>query len=157
LAFGYCAITLLEIDTHDARGQRSAAFRLVVPLSRTDLGILQRADERLKPARLQDDVLIDLADDRMTRGSHSEIDSRCGAATLAGDDAQRAATRIFADQSGGAIAAPVVDDDHFQGPPVGLAEDRVERVDEASNAVVHRNHEADALHQSAAFISRYNR
>ena len=41
-------------------------------------------------------------------------------------------------------SAPIVDDDDFERTPVGLGEDRLERLAHAAGAVVHRHDEADA-------------
>ena len=116
-----------------ARSTVASAIGRVVALRGGDVGIVQRREQAAHPAGSQHDVLIDLADDRIPRGAHAGVDRGGGAAAFAGHDP--AAARSSASRRSSAddpSSLPIVDDDDFERAPVGLREDRLERLAQAA-------------------------
>src|SRR5262249_53004866 len=84
----YCRVSLRKVEAHRPRAERRAGIAYVASLRGSDVRIFELQGQRVEPARLQDDVLIDLRDERKTRRADSCVDGRRGAAPLAGDHAQ---------------------------------------------------------------------
>ena len=76
------------------RAQKPPSRRcLVVALSGGDRGIVERLDELGEPASIEDDVLIDLADDRVARLPDAGVDRGGDAAARPVDERHAAVAR----------------------------------------------------------------
>ena len=81
-------VSLLEIEAHDACRQPRAAVGDIAALRRGDSWIVERAKQMVEPAVVEHDVLVDLTDNRKTRGADARIQRRGGASAAAGDQAK---------------------------------------------------------------------
>ena len=97
-----------------------------------------------EPAALDDDVLIDLADDRVRCLANAGVDGRRGAAARAVDQLQLTRRLPLAQQRQRPIRAAVVDDDDLERPAVALREIGVEREPQHASAVQDGNDEGNA-------------
>ena len=137
-------VALLEIAAHHAGPEPRVSGGNVVALCRGYARVFERSEQRREPAVLKNDVLIDLADDRMLRFAHARIEGGGRSAPGTIDQPKPSLRFGFPQQARRSVAAAVVDRDDLERPAVALRLDTVDHRREPATAVVDRHHEADA-------------
>ena len=79
-------VSLLEIAAHHPGPEAGVRRRVVVALRGGYRRIVERLEQVREPTWRKDDVLIDLADDRISRFPHARVDGRGDAAAGAVDE-----------------------------------------------------------------------
>src|SRR5207245_528593 len=148
-------VSLLQVEAHRARAERRVAIAREVALRRAHTRILEFRDEKPHPARPDDDVLIDLADDWIAGRANAGVGGRSRAALGRHDNLQRPLPGQLFQHLRRSIVAVIVHDDDLHRPAVVLRADGVERLADAPSAVVNGDDEADAFHHALAIMSSY--
>ena len=136
-------IPLLEIEAHDAGRKTAAAIGDIAPLRRRDPRIVELREQTPKPALMEDDVLIDLTDDRKTCRENAGVERGRGAMPRLRRSIATGLRREIEQDVPRFISASVVDDDDLHRAAVGLKPDGFDDVADPAVSVSHGHDEAD--------------
>jgi hypothetical protein len=142
-------VTLLEVEAGHPRPARRGRIGCVIALRGAHARILERGRQRVQPAGLQPQILIDLTDDRIASGGKAGVDRRRRSAAIPPNEADRhrrlETAAQLAEQLPGSVRAAVVDDNQLERTAVGLRGDRLEHTADERRPVANRDDEGHAL------------
>ena len=137
-------VPLLEVHARDPGHDRSPRVGDEVALHGADARLQQRIEYRRRPARLQHDVLVDEANDRMSGLADALVHGGRRAPVRRAQHANLAGGGQPGQDRSRAVRAAVVHHDDFERTAVPLGQDGRQRLVEPLLAVVDRHDETDS-------------
>ena len=128
-------VPILEVASRRSRPESGLVPGEVVSLRRRNLGIREGLRQFSKPASTENNVLIDLTDDRMKRVPDSLVDRRGGPVPWTMQEPHDARAGQLLQQSHRSVGAAVINGDDFKRPPVLLGHDACQRTSQRVAAI----------------------
>jgi hypothetical protein len=135
-----------EVECRDTRQDSVTGIHKEVALHGGEPRIVFEAREHaFQPERLRDHVLVELANNRMAGGVDAQVESRRGTPSPTVEESNFAASKIFTNDRGGPIGAPVIDDQNLQVASfVVLGKNGLDHIRQVAGSVVYGKHHADS-------------
>jgi hypothetical protein len=136
-------VALIDVHRRHSRDGGRIGIDHEAPLNGAGGGILEWRENHPEPARLQHHVLVDQTDDRVRGLADAGVHGSCCSDPLRLEHPHRAPRLELPEDRRGSVGAAIVNGDDFDGPPIPLREDCLQRAGKPALAVVNGHDEAD--------------